>query len=265
MTNDPKDAIDRLREQIREADVLTERDRENLLKFSDTLELNKSDYSHQRHEKLLRHCAIMAGLSQRYDEGYHPDVELSSVLDDRDNAEEMVRWINRKHGDVEETHRDYRVALRLFAKDVFDGSEDDLDENDVPESVGWIKTTMSRSYDPRPNPGDMLDWNDDVLPMIDATRNNRDGALIAVAWDSGARSGEIRELTIGDVADHSHGLQITVDGKTGQRSTTLIPSVPYLRQWLNDHPAPDEPAAPPLEQAHRARGNRLPTVPKVAS
>jgi len=90
----------------------------------------------------------------------------------------------------------------------------------------------------------MLEWDDDVLPMIEAARNSRDAALIAVAWDSGARSGELRGLKVGDVADHPQGLQITVDGKTGQRSITLIPSVPYLNRWLGDHPARDNADAP---------------------
>lgn len=90
----------------------------------------------------------------------------------------------------------------------------------------------------------MLHWEDDVLPMVNATRNARDAALIAVAWDSGARSGELRDLSVGNVTDHKHGLQVTVDGKTGQRTVTLIPSVPYLQRWLSDHPTGDDAQAP---------------------
>lgn len=68
---------------------------------------------------------------------------------------------------------------------------------------------------PGPHPSAMLHWKEDVVPMIDATMNTRDSALIATAWDSGARSGEIRDLTVGDVTDHRHGLQITLSGKPG--------------------------------------------------
>lgn len=74
----------------------------------------------------------------------------------------------------------------------------------------------------------MLKWEKDVLPMIEETRNARDAALIAVAFDAGARSGELQELTVGDVTDAKNGLRIFVDGKMGQRSVLLIPSVPYL-------------------------------------
>lgn len=45
---------------------------------------------------------------------------------------------------------------------------------------------------------------------------------------------------MGDVADYRHGYQLTFQGKTGQRTVTLIPSVPYLLRWLYDHPARDE-------------------------
>lgn len=67
---------------------------------------------------------------------------------------------------------------------------------------------------------------------------------VAVAFDTGLRSGEFQALTVGDVTDHRHGLQVTVEGKQGRRSVTLIPSVPYLQRWLGDHPRGDDPDAP---------------------
>lgn len=94
--------------------------------------------------------------------------------------------------------------------------------------------------------------------MLDACSNDRDRALIAVAWDAGARSGELRSLTIGNVADHKYGLQITVDGKQGQRTITLIPSVPSLRDWLRNHPAPDDPDASLWSKLNSPEPNQLP-------
>jgi len=73
--------------------------------------------------------------------------------------------------------------------------------------------------------------------MIDAARNSRDAALIALCWDAGPRGGELRDIRYGDVSDHDMGLQVTVDGKQGQRSVTLIPSVPFVQRWLADHPS----------------------------
>lgn len=59
----------------------------------------------------------------------------------------------------------------------------------------------------------MLRRDEDILPMIDVTHNNRDAAIIAVAYDAGTRSGKFRALTVGDISDHRNGLQISVDGK----------------------------------------------------
>lgn len=230
---DPRERIERLREErIPDSEDLADGDREVLREFSDELFLRKAEYSDHRHEKLLRHCVRMAEAVGG----------LASALDDRDQAEELVRWINREY-DNEETNRDYRVALRVFGKHMTEGSE-------PPESIEWVSGQTSRNYDPKPDPRDMLHWEDHVLPMIEATHNNRDAAMIAVAWDSGARSGEFRELTIGDVTDHQHGLRITVDGKTGQRTITLIPSVPYLQRWLQDHPGRGQRDAPLWGKLH---------------
>ena len=49
--------------------------------------------------------------------------------------------------------------------------------------------------------------------MIEEARNARDATLIAVAFDAGARSGELRDLTVGDVSDAENGLRVFVDGK----------------------------------------------------
>lgn len=236
MTSNPAETIDRLRDQIANSETLSDRDREALLAFSDRLALLRSDYTDQRHEKLLRHCAIMAGQAQRIPQADLPDVDLAATLDSRDAAEEMVRWINRRY-ENEETNKDYRLALRAFGKHVTDG-------DDIPDSLEWVPSSTSSNYQPKPDPGDMLGWEADIEPMLDETRNARDAAMIAVAWDSGARGGELLGLTIGDVSDATHGLQITVDGKTGQRSVTLMQSVPQLNRWFSDHPAPDTPDAP---------------------
>lgn len=221
--------LELLREQIADPDhsdarELDDSDRELLQEFSRRLDLLQ--YSDQRHEKLLRHLTIAA----------EEVGGLEPALDDREAAEEFVYWINETY-DNEETNRDYRVALRIFGKHLTDGDE-------VPDSLAWIKSSTSRNYDPAPDPAEMLDWDDDVQPMLDATLNARDAALIAVAWDSGARSSELLGLRVGDVTDHDYGLQITVDGKTGQRTVTLIPSVPYLNRWLQDHPRRDDDTAP---------------------
>ena len=226
--SDPGAQIETLRDRIEASNKISDADRSALFDFSDELYLLQTKYSDHRHLKLLRHCTRMA----EHVGG------LAEALEDRDATEDIVRWINRTY-DNEETNRDYRVALSVFGRRTTDENGDD-----PPESIEWVPSGTSSNYDPAPSPADMLHWEEDVLPMIEATRYSRDAALIAAAWDSGARSGEIRGLSVGDVTDHRHGFQLTFQGKTGQRTVTLIPSVPYLQQWLSDHPARDDPNAP---------------------
>lgn len=227
------DRIESIRnDRIPDNEDITSIDQKALLEFSDELFLRSAEYSDHRHEKLMRHCILIA-------EGVGG---LAESREDRDTAEDIVRWINRNY-DNEETNRDFRVAVRVFGKHTTKG-------DNPPPSLDWISSQTSRSYNPQPDPTNMLHWNDHIQPMIEATNNNRDAAIIAVAWDAGCRSGEFRSLTVGDVSDHKHGLQITVDGKTGQRTVTLIPSVPHLTRWLQDHPDRDDPNAPLWSKLH---------------
>lgn len=224
---DPEALIANLRDRITASDEISEADQDRLIAFSNRLELLDSEYSNHRHVKLLNHCTTMA----------EEMGGLARALEDREAAEDLVRWIKREY-DNEYTKKDFRIALRMFG-------EHATDREGKPPSIEWIPSGTSNSHDPVPNPADMLEWDSDVLPMIkDGTRNSRDAALIAVAFDAGARSSELRELAVGDVNDHRHGLQVMVDGKTGQRSITLVPSVPYLQRWLSDHPAPNDHNAP---------------------
>ena len=234
---DPATLIDTLRDdRIPGNGDISAADEEALLNFSDELFLRRSEYSDYRHEKLLRHCTRMA----------EEVGGLADSLEHRDAAETLVTWINRQY-DNEYTNHDYRTALRIFGRRVTAG-------DDIPDSISWIPSGTSNSHNPQPDPADMLHWEDDIQPMIEACHNNRDAAIIAVAWDAGCRSGELRDLEIGDVTDHKHGMQITVDGKTGQRTVTLIPSVPHLLRWLQDHPDRDNPSAPLWSKLHKSEG-----------
>ncbi|MFW6046035.1 MAG: tyrosine-type recombinase/integrase, partial [Natronomonas sp.] len=227
--------ISRLRERIETSTTITEADRDALLGFSDELRFKQSDYSNHRHLKLLQHCAVLAGESQQYDPEEMPDYQLVDCLESEDAVRAFVRWIHRHYEN--ETNRDYRAAIRMFGEHITAGEG-------KPGPIDEISATLPNSYNPMPDPNKMYRWEEHILPMIEAANLPRDKALIAMAWDSGGRSGEIRGLMIGNIGDHEHGLSVTLDGKTGQRNVVLIPSVPYVRQWLSQHPRRNEPDAP---------------------
>jgi integrase len=207
---DPATKVDTLRERIGAGERGgSAADREALLAFEDQLAILPSEYSAHRREKLLRHCTRLSE---------HVDADLVDVPHSEDAAKPFVRWIHREY-DNPETNQDYRLALRAFGKHVTDGDE-------LPDGVDWIPASTPSSYDPAPDPADMMRWDEDIKPMIDAAANPRDAALVALAFDAGCRSGELQDLTVGDLSDADYGLRLRVDGRRGQRSVTLVPSEP---------------------------------------
>ena len=235
MTDRPQRRLDRTRETIESHEDLDEADRELLQEFDTQLGLQ--NYSTERHLKLLRHGKTLAGVVETAkgpDET--PDVTLTEAIESREAAEELVSYIYETW-DNEETNCDMRVAFRMLAKYTSDGE-------DIPDTVSWVDATTSRSYSPTPDPANMYRWEEDVVPMIETRTNMRDRALIAVAFDAGPRAGELLDLRVGDVSDGEHGTKLSLDGKQGERSTTLFLANGHLSQWLGAHPAGDDGTAP---------------------
>lgn len=232
MGHDYAAELGRLRDRIRESDDLSDDDRENLLTFSDQLALLPDEYSDKRHVKLLRHCTIMG----------EKVGGLTDALTNRDAAERLVKYAN-SYPSVE-TCRDYRGALRMFGTRVL---KRDPDDEGPPESLAWIKTGLPKNHDLTPSRGEMLDYDDDVRPMIEqGARNLREKSLFATQYEGGFRGEELYELTVSDVVDAEEGIYIYVSGKTGSREVLLIgDAVAFLADWLeHEHPAPNDPAAP---------------------
>lgn len=238
-----RDSIQTLKERIRagggayyyegnpkyDGQTISDDDADTLLTFSDQLDLN--DYSDGRHEKLLRHAVLVTENVGR----------LTEALENREAAEDLVRWVNREQNNPR-TKCDYRLAIRAVGKHALRRGK----YAEPPESIAWISGNTPRDYDPKPSRADMLNWEDDVLSMIkDGTDNIRNKALFAVQFEGGFRPHcELYEMRVGDVKDIEFGVQIEVDGKTGQRSVTMILAIPYLNRWLGDHhPCPGDDTA----------------------
>ncbi len=104
---------------------------------------------------------------------------------------------------------------------------------------------------------DILQENE-VLELIGAAERDRDKALIAVTYEGGLRAGEALGLKVGDVEFNNKGAKLKVSGKTGERKPLIVFSVPYLTQWLEEHPHKDDYNAPLFTSlAHYNYGGRL--------
>lgn len=255
---DPRAEVDGIRQRLRgngdeKPQVPFDRDREHLLKMSDNIRLVPSEIGDHRHLKILRHVRRMSILApwptvedfadnEEADvAGVTSDEDVEQLLDEygllglaleyRAAGEAIVRWINDEYAN-EHTNQDYRTALRSFGRYRLKATE-------PPESLAWIPTGTSNDFNPAPSERDLLQWEHDVIPMIDTAHNARDKALFAVQFEAGCRSGELYDLRVGDVFDAEHSVGIHVDGKRGERAVHLIMSVPYLQRWLNEHPGND--------------------------
>jgi site-specific recombinase XerD len=96
----------------------------------------------------------------------------------------------------------------------------------------------------RKMPTDRLLTQGDIKQLIEACDTMRDRALIMTLWDTGARVSEILSLNIDNISFDQYGGVCVVKGKTGERRLRLIGCIPYLQQWVNEHPLGDKPGSP---------------------
>lgn len=229
MTADPRASIERLRERLDESDDISDADAEALRRMTRQIDiLGPAKIGDHSHEKYLMRCVTLA----EWVGG------LADALEDRTAAEELVAWINTEKNNSPETNKDYRVALRQFGKHATDG-------DGIPDNLSWVPGGYPSNYDPQPDPAQMLDWDEDIEPMLKACHNPRDRALVSLAFDGGPRSSELHTLAVRNITDGRYGLKLSIeDGKTGSRTPTLQPAIPYVNTWLDMHPANDDPTAP---------------------
>jgi len=149
-----KEQVEKLRSQLESGERAgSDRDRDALLTFSQRVQRMRETYTWHRHLKLLRHATIASEQAP---------VDLVNAREDPDACQAVVDWIHDKY-DIDETpytNQDYRVAVRIFGKRTL-GHElaiEQREKEDITPSVmkREIKTTLPRSFKPRPDPASMM-------------------------------------------------------------------------------------------------------------
>jgi integrase/recombinase XerD len=96
-------------------------------------------------------------------------------------------------------------------------------------------------------PSDLWTQEDDLL-FLKWVTNKRDRCYHTMSRDLSARPHEILNLKIKDVIfKNANGYQyaeVLVNGKTGSRHIPLIQSIPYIKEWLSNHPSRNNPKSP---------------------
>ena len=138
---------------------------------------------------------------------------------------------------------EYSAWFRHDVKVIFKQYFAWLNKGVYPQKVQWINTTMPVTEQRLVNHGELLS-QDEVQRVIDVAGHPRNKALLAVMSESGARPGEIGNLTIGQVDVDANGVVLNLQGKTGSRRIRVVSATPYLITWLNNHPQKEKPDAP---------------------
>lgn len=214
MGTDPKRQVELLRSQLESGERGgSEPDRTLALRFLRWMSRWQENYGDYRRAKLLRHIVITSeadltptlehfvDAQEADDSGVESDADTEALLEAdgilggaikyRAVTNMVVDWINQNH-DNEETNRDYRQALRTFEMEMYN-------EDGIAPSISWVSSSYPRNYDPTPSRIDILDWEEDVQPMIEAESNDRTRAMMALGFDAGPRSGEMYDMRVGDL------------------------------------------------------------------
>ncbi|WP_416839113.1 tyrosine-type recombinase/integrase [Haloferax sp. DFSO52] len=145
----------------------------------------------------------------------------------KSEMKDLVEWVHSEY-DKPNTIYTVKSVIKAFWKWMNGGDE-------YPDTVAWIKTNPPSGNSTLPK--DLL-TKDDISAQIDATKNARDAALISMLYETGARIGELIDLTVGDIEDRKNGRKVVIEGKTGARRIPLVESVPLINRWLSQHPNP---------------------------
>ncbi len=180
---------------------------------------------------------LAEGLSYSRVLRYHYDlVKLGEFLDKEfneagsDDLKEFIRTMDAKDYS-DSTKHSFRVTLKRFYKWLFEL------EDEYPDCVKWVKASFKKSK--KKLPKEILS-QEEVKRLVSHAHRIRDKALIMSLYESGCRVGEIIGLKLSDLEFGDFGVKITVSGKTGSRKILLVASLPYLSNWVNNHPVGSE-------------------------
>jgi integrase len=162
-----------------------------------------------------------------------------------ENEDPLHKWIGS-----------YNIRLvilsRFFKWLHYMGIEDPKRRNELsanerkPDCIMGIKQ-LKRKEISCYKPSDLWSQEDDLL-FLKWVTNKRDRCYHTMARDLSARPHEILNLRIRDIVvktdSNKQYAEVLVNGKTGSRHIPLIQSLPYVKDWLSNHPSRNNPNSP---------------------
>jgi integrase len=177
-----------------------------------------------------------------------------------ENDDPMHKWIN--------TYKSNRsVMLRFFKWLQYGDVSGDPKKRDklsatnkepkCIQDIPKLKRREVSSY----KPSDMWTAEDDLL-FLKWVTNKRDRCYHMMSRDLSPRPHEILSLKIKDVMfkltpdGKKQYAEVWLNGKTGPRQTPLTQSIPYVKDWLSEHPSRNNPNSPLFVSVNNHRNGR---------
>ena len=110
------------------------------------------------------------------------------------------------------------------------------------------KIRIENRYEIDLTPSDIL-TKEEIIRLIQACRNPRDRALIALTYESGGRISEVCDLRWKDITIEETGIAITTRKNTKKEKRRYIRCVwcrPYVAEWMSNYPVQPIPDDAPV-------------------
>ena len=147
------------------------------------------------------------------------------------------KWIGSYNG--------RQIILTKFFRWLYNPDEPDHRNRTTPSCMQCIKR-LPRKEKTSYKPADIWESREHVI-FLKYCHFSRDRCYHSLANDMSARPNEILNLKIKDIKFriNEEGIQYAevriTGGKTGSRTVPLIDSLPYLKEWLQEHPTHSNP------------------------
>jgi integrase len=193
-------------------------------------ELNPSDSYRKDNIILLGYFSIFSKRS--FKETTREDViSFLGSFRKPEASDPLHKWIG--------TYNTYRIHLMRFFRWLYYPNiypSKNRPKPPVIENIAQLKRKETSIY----KATDLWTGEDDSL-FLRYCPSPRDRCYHAMSHDSACRPHELLRLRIKDVvfkitSDNKQYAEILVNGKTGNRSIPLIDSIPYIKDWIGQHP-----------------------------
>ena len=206
--------------------------------LAEQAEINIKNSTKEGKIKILVWLSNFFDEKKRYQDMTKEDI-LAYLNKLRKSQDQGNGWIN--------SYNNRQMVFLKFFKWLYSQNEPDLTKRTTPLCMIGVKRLSKRektSY----KPSDIWDERD-ISVFLKYCPNKRDRCYYAMAFDMSARPHEILSLRIKDIKfcvtdDNKQYVEVKIpDGKTGSRVTVLIDAIPYLKEWLLEHPHSSNPNA----------------------